>query len=228
LNIFVLDPCPWQAAKQHCDKHVVKMILEYGQMLSTAHRLLDGQPITAIDPENRRRPKKMWLFPGEQPYLNADLDEDGNWVYRWIILNQSIYNVAHANHPCSAWARETDANYHWLRQLFSACLDEYTRRYGKVHSAARLEELLTRAPHGVKRSQQTPFPLAMPEEFKNEDAVEAYRNFYAGAKARFAKWTDVPVPKWFIYRMEGQDVSLFSRTRSVDRSPPLLLSANGA
>ena len=26
----------------HCDKHVVKMILEYAQLLSTAHRVLDG------------------------------------------------------------------------------------------------------------------------------------------------------------------------------------------
>ena len=26
----------------HCDKHVVKMILETAQMLSTAHRVLDG------------------------------------------------------------------------------------------------------------------------------------------------------------------------------------------
>ena len=30
------------AAEMHCNKHVVKMILETAQMLSTAHRVIDG------------------------------------------------------------------------------------------------------------------------------------------------------------------------------------------
>ena len=34
MNIFVLDKDPFVAAQQSCDKHVVKMILETGQMLS--------------------------------------------------------------------------------------------------------------------------------------------------------------------------------------------------
>ena len=42
MNIFYLDPRPDTAAEMHCDKHCVKMILEYAQMLSTAHRERDG------------------------------------------------------------------------------------------------------------------------------------------------------------------------------------------
>ena len=42
MNIFVLDQDPTQAAQLQCDKHVVKMIVESAQMLSTAHRVLDG------------------------------------------------------------------------------------------------------------------------------------------------------------------------------------------
>ena len=42
MNIFVLDNDPIVAAQSVCNKHVVKMILESGQMLSTAHRVLDG------------------------------------------------------------------------------------------------------------------------------------------------------------------------------------------
>jgi hypothetical protein len=37
MNIFVLDKDPHAAAHYHCDKHVVKMILEAGQMLCAAH-----------------------------------------------------------------------------------------------------------------------------------------------------------------------------------------------
>lgn len=36
MNIFWLDEDPVQSAKWHCDKHVSKMIVEYGQILSTA------------------------------------------------------------------------------------------------------------------------------------------------------------------------------------------------
>jgi hypothetical protein len=35
MNIFVLDHNPMIAAQYHCDKHVVKMVLETAQMLST-------------------------------------------------------------------------------------------------------------------------------------------------------------------------------------------------
>ena len=42
MNIFYLDRDPVIAAQMMCDKHVVKMILESAQMLSTAHRVLDG------------------------------------------------------------------------------------------------------------------------------------------------------------------------------------------
>jgi hypothetical protein len=39
MNIFVVDENPFAAAEQLCDKHVVKMIVEGCQMLSTNHRL---------------------------------------------------------------------------------------------------------------------------------------------------------------------------------------------
>ena len=42
MNIFAIDEHPIRAAHQMVDKHVVKMILEAGQMLSTSHRVLDG------------------------------------------------------------------------------------------------------------------------------------------------------------------------------------------
>ena len=43
MNRFVLHEDPQIAAEFHCDKHVVKMILEECQMLSTAHRIIDGE-----------------------------------------------------------------------------------------------------------------------------------------------------------------------------------------
>lgn len=42
MNIFYLDEDPNLAAQYQYDKHVIKMILETAQLLSTAHRVLDG------------------------------------------------------------------------------------------------------------------------------------------------------------------------------------------
>jgi hypothetical protein len=46
MNLFVLHPNPIRAAEWMCDKHVVKMILEVAQMLSTAHRELESSLVT--------------------------------------------------------------------------------------------------------------------------------------------------------------------------------------
>ena len=43
MNIFYLHKDPDICAEYHCDKHVLKMIIEYAQLLSTAHRMLDGE-----------------------------------------------------------------------------------------------------------------------------------------------------------------------------------------
>lgn len=209
INIFVLSQNPFEAAADHCDKHVVKMILEYGQMLSTAHRLLDGKRTEFIKPDGKKQ--VVHLMPGEVAILvtktiSGDPKNPNKKrvnPYSYVINEKVIYGVAHANHPCSVWARQTDANYYWLYQLFVATLQEYTRRYEKVHQAQRLVEFLSRAPKNIPRGQQAPFAQAMPEEYKHEDAVEAYRRFYVGAKARFAKWKNTPVPNWFKHRMEG-------------------------
>jgi hypothetical protein len=42
MNIFILHEDPVVAAQMQCDKHVPKMVVESAQMLSTAHRMLDG------------------------------------------------------------------------------------------------------------------------------------------------------------------------------------------
>ena len=45
MNIFYLHREPDIAAQMHVDKHCVKMILETCQLLSTAHRILDGEQV---------------------------------------------------------------------------------------------------------------------------------------------------------------------------------------
>lgn len=168
MNIFFLDRNPKIAAQMHCDKHVVKMVLEYAQILSTAHRIVDGDEAA---------------------------DREG------------LYKIAHKNHPSTAWARASHANYSWLSDLWEYLGDEYTHRYGKVHKSSTLD-LLHYAPtnilHRKTLKRLTPPPQCMFDQFKCnpnsasfEDTVFAYRAFYIGDKSRFAKWTNRDVPTWY-------------------------------
>jgi hypothetical protein len=44
----------------------------------------------------------------------------------------------------------------------------------------------------------TPFAQAMPDEYKREDAVEAYRAYYMGDKADIAEWNwGTEAPDWW-------------------------------
>lgn len=54
MNIFILDTDPKLAAKYHCDRHVVKMVLESAQMLST---VLSGP----YKPTHRHHPCTKWV-----------------------------------------------------------------------------------------------------------------------------------------------------------------------
>jgi hypothetical protein len=62
LNIFYLAENPAEAARYHCDKHVVKMILESAQLLSTAHHELDGDKveINCYKSTHKNHPSAVW------------------------------------------------------------------------------------------------------------------------------------------------------------------------
>jgi hypothetical protein len=154
MNIFVVSYDPVTAAKELCDKHVVKMIAESAQMLCCAY------------PD------------GEAPYKRA-----------------------YYNHPCTVWARETMGNFDWLTDHALALCSEYTCRYGRIHKS---EEVITWCRDNIRKLEfsgwnLTPFPQAMPDEYKDKDcAVTAYRAYYNAEKASFAKWSKSEKPDWFV------------------------------
>ena len=179
MNIFYLHPDPKICAELHNDKHVVKMILEYAQLLSTAHRVLDGIQSVGVSKTNRKQTR----------YVISDERE------------HTLYLSTHTNHPSAIWVRQSYENYEWLYKLFIAVLDEYTYRYGKIHATARLVDALyippTHIPKGVGFTEPTP---AMPDEYKvSGNSVRSYINYYLGAKQHLASWKKRQIPEWFTY-----------------------------
>lgn len=74
MNIFVLDKDITTAAQFHCDKHVVKMVLESAQMLSAAHSFLDG-PADSLYKATKSQlghPCTKWVRESNNNY---------NWMY---------------------------------------------------------------------------------------------------------------------------------------------------
>lgn len=67
MNIFWLDKDPYLSAQYHCDRHVTKMIVEYAQLLSTAHFVLDGAQV-GYKPTHINHPCAKWVRESEDNY----------------------------------------------------------------------------------------------------------------------------------------------------------------
>ena len=109
-----------------------------------------------------------------------------------------FYKLAFKNHPCSIWVRESRANYMWLYNHFKALCAEYKFRYFRDHmSWLKLSDALASPPTGVPADDVlTPFAQAMPDEYKNPDAVLAYRQYYVGEKYRLLNYRNRRRPLW--------------------------------
>ena len=112
---------------------------------------------------------------------------------------EKVYKQAHLNHPCTKWIRESVSNYSWAWSLYHELLVEFRKRRGKHHKSGELIGHLAHTPRDINRIGLTSFAQAMPDEYKQDDPVEAYRAYYKGDKASFAKW-DWPssqTPYWW-------------------------------
>lgn len=165
----------------HNDKHVVKMILEYAQLLSTAHRVIDGVEEQALSKSGRKQ--KVWRLPDDR--------------------EQHVYKASHINHPSAKWTRHYEGHYSWLFTMWYELMKEYTYRYGKHHVSERLIDHLAKIPNNIPKNVEWSAPWrAMPDEFKADRTVpdytiESYRAYYLGAKVKMSRWTNRPMPEWF-------------------------------
>lgn len=155
------------------------MILEYAQLLSTAHRILDGVEYVGKSKSGRKATR----------YLLSDDRE------------HHLYLASHLNHPSAKWTRHSACHYRWLFKLWIELMREYNYRYGKIHSAARLIPYLKELPKNIPENGFSAPWRAMPEEFKADRSepdytIKSYRAYYLGAKTSMFKWKNRPQPEW--------------------------------
>ena len=145
MNIFFLHKDPSRAAKAQCDKHIVKMVLETTQMLSTAARR-NGFDIG--------------------------------------------YKSAYPGHPMTKWVGDNNYNFSWALDHAQELSKEYVARYNKFHACQKvINKFLSLKDSYINFSEP---PQCMPDEFKCDDYVRAYRNYYIH---KIGEWKHPP--KWF-------------------------------
>jgi len=174
MNIFFLSRKTRRCARWHCDKHVVKMILEYTQMLYTANHenggtatILSSAPVCATT--------------GKRGYKSHA-----------------------KNHPSAKWVRESYAHYSWLLDLAFDLVCEHLYRFApkSIHACyVHLLWLLANPPPGLltTRSWLRDPPTAMPDEFRVGDSIRSYIAYYNGSKRDrgLLKYTRRSVPHVF-------------------------------
>jgi hypothetical protein len=189
MNIFYLDSDPQTCAEMHVSKHVTKMIIEYAQLMSTAHRVIDGTEYTDLTANGRRI--KRWRLDDER--------------------EQSLMKASHINHPSAIWCRENKENYKWLYTMWCWLCNEYTYRYGKVHACQRLKDVLYNAPTNIPDGEFFAPTPAMPPDVKilaenpkpgrKYDSLKSYHNYYNVSKRAFATWqgkvNSRSTPSWY-------------------------------
>jgi hypothetical protein len=177
MNIFYVNSDPEVAARSMVDRHVVKMILETAQLLSTAHRVIDGEEYVGQSQTGRKA--KRWRLSG-----NADA---------------IMYAATHINHPSAVWVRENSANYNWLYDHLLALGREYTHRYGRTHlTIDKLKDILEDAPENIEQSNvMTKMPSCMDKQYiVSLDPITNYRNYYNYGKTDLLRWSNRPPPQW--------------------------------
>lgn len=101
MNIFVLDIDPKKAAEYHCDKHVVKMITETAQILSTVLNIND---INLYKSTHINHPCTKWAKESKENFewllelginLGYEYTKRYNKIHKASLTNdyiKSIYN----------------------------------------------------------------------------------------------------------------------------------------
>lgn len=140
------------------------------------------------------------------PVIAAQMQCDKHVVKMCLETTQLLSTVAggpykptHVNHPCTKWAGICIDNFNWLINHGIALCEEYTYRYGKVHKCeAIIKNIAFEPPVLIYYANPTPFAQCMPDVYKNDDPVVAYRNYYMSKMSTIdMRWTKRPMPSWF-------------------------------
>jgi hypothetical protein len=168
MNIFYLSHKPSRCARWHCDKHVVKMILETAQLLYTAHWVLEN-PDLSTAPVKKNTTQRGYQSIKNKKHPSAIWARESLDHYMWL---------------CELG--------------FELCREYKHRfGEKKEHGCQRhIIWLAAYPPAALKSLGWSQPPQAMPDEYKDADSIVAYRAYYIGGKKDLLHYTKRHMPHW--------------------------------
>lgn len=182
MNLFYLDEDLDKCAEYHIDKHVGKMQLEAAQLMTTTlwvdkylgyiPRKLTSEELGVINDAKRNEPSI-----------------DNRLFTRYL--------PTHINHPCAIWARSSLEHHWWINCYINALNEENVWRGNKSHASCLEANNMPDPIYLPNKGWSTP-ALAMPDQYKTNDPVLSYRQYYLNDKKDIATWKRRGPPAWWV------------------------------
>jgi hypothetical protein len=136
--------------------------------------------------------------------------------------NNGLYRTTHRNHPCTRWLFESEENRIWLICHAFELADEYSKRFKRKH---KCEEILIKISERMFRgdlpkvnvycayvaeryNKHTLPPQVMPDKYRQESYIQAYRDYIQNEKSYYSNWTSPGYkPRWWKVPTKGEFVS---------------------
>lgn len=135
---------------------------------------LDKDPYKAAQMHYNKHVVKMVLEAAQLLCTAHHVSGDGNVPYK----------KTHVNHPSAVWTRSSIDNYLWVYNYMLALGDEYTKRYGRNHlTIEKCKDILSKPPCNVTINNFYEPPQCMPDEYKADNSIQGYLNYYTHGKA---------------------------------------------
>lgn len=172
MNIFVLDYDPKRCAELHCDKHVVKMISEYCQLIfTTLHVHYKDVDFDIMKPTHTNHPCRKWL---DNSYTN----------YKWLTkLLDNLHDEwkLRYDHP--------ESKVHKSYELY-------------LNNKTKIDDMLFNVlPSSINDSLPVDWAYCVPEDcMKDGNIIESYRLYYKTHKQHILKYYrgTKDIPDFFI------------------------------
>lgn len=109
---------------------------------------------------------------------------------------KTCYKPCHVNHPCTKWIRESRSNFEWAVKHANALFENFYLYQGKEHKSKNVFLSVKDLSYLFPNKNLTPFAQAMPDVYKNNNAVIAYRSYFKAEKSHLAVWKG-KIPDWY-------------------------------
>jgi hypothetical protein len=171
MNLFLLSKNLKHCAKYHCDRHVVKMILEYAQLLSTVFWVLEPKKAEKLYEKgiiykktHINHPVSIWAR--EHPNNYKVIARLGVYLTREYTYR---YGKIHKTTPKLLFFRKTFPK-------FSKCDKKLSGPWNTTESPQCFGE--------------------GNDYLKDCNVIRGYRNYYNNCKSHLFSWKNRPAPKW--------------------------------